>query len=133
MKITAYYMEVKENGVVYSGRKIQIENREEAFAALLGGEIKVHILPDDMVLCERKNADKTKKLNRVYLKDGLIQQVFFGSLLLVKQQEEKWVSLTQKEIEKSQQYIKPAFDLQGNLFLPEGNGSYSLKNSLKSQ
>ena len=91
------------------------------------------ISPRSEYVNSQNDADKTKKLNRVYLKDGLIQQVFFGSLLLVKQQEEKWVSLTQKEIEKSQQYIKPAFDLQGNLFLPEENGSYSLKNSLKSQ
>jgi hypothetical protein len=117
MKIKAYFMEVNENGVVFAGRVGEIENTLEQMQAFIGGELVVRPLTNTLVVVSGKDETQKRPLNRAIVKDAEIAMLLTGNVMCVRQGEHGFASIEDADLEEIRKCLKPAFDLDGQIFV----------------
>lgn len=117
MIIQTYFMEVNKNGVVYSGRMGEINSTCEAMEEYIGGYMRELDLRDGIVVLTEKTPHSSR--NRVLVCNGKIEEILTGNLICVRKEQGKYISIREEDIRIIRDYLKPVFDLDGKLIIPQ--------------
>ena len=117
MNIKAYFMEVNENGVVFSGRTGVIKNTFQALQDYMGMPVKMVHLTEKVVVIMKEDIEQNAPVNRALVKEGNIEEIFTGNLLCVRQGKSGFDSIEDEDIDVIRKYLKPVFDLDGQLII----------------
>lgn len=117
MNIKAYFMEVNENGVVFSGRMGVIKNTLQTVEDYLGMPIRLVHLTEKVVVIMKEDMEQNAQVNRALVQEGSIVEIFTGNLLCVRQGKSGFDSIEDEDIDVMRKYLKPVFDLDGQLII----------------
>ncbi len=117
MIIQAYFMEVNKNGVVYSGRIGEINSTCEAMEEYIGRYMREIDLQDGIVVLTEKTPHSSR--NRALVCNGKIEEILTGNLICVRKEQGKYISIREEDIRIIRDYLKPVFDLDGKLIIPQ--------------
>ena len=117
MNIKAYFMEVNENGVVFSGRTGVIKNTFQALQDYMGMPVKMVHLTEKLVVIMKQEMEQNSLVNRAFVKDGKIVEIFTGNLICVRQEGSEFCSIEDVDVGVIRKYLKPVFDLDGQLII----------------
>ena len=114
MKVSAYFMEVSENGVVFTGQIGEIENTLEAMQHYIVGIVRVTRLDENIIAIHSgEENDPALPMNRALVVGGVIRDILKGNILCVREKEREWVSIQEQDIPRIHELLKPMFDLNG--------------------
>ena len=114
MKVSAYFMEVSENGVVFTGQIGEIENTLEAMQHYIVGIVKVTRLDENIIAIHSgEENDPALPMNRALIVGGVIRDILKGNILCVREKEREWASIQEQDIPRIHELLKPVFDLNG--------------------
>ena len=119
MNIKAYFMEVNENGVVFAGRIGVIKNTLQDIEKYLGIPVKIVHLTEKLVVIMKQEMEQEQNspVNRAFVKDDKIVEVFTGNLICVRQEGSEFCSIEDVDVGVIRKYLKPVFDLDGQLII----------------
>lgn len=117
MNIKAYFMEVNENGVVFAGRIGVIKNTLQDIEKYLGIPVKIVHLTEKLVVIMKQEMEQNSLVNRAFVKDGKIVEIFTGNLICVRQEGSEFCSIEDVDVGVIRKYLKPVFDLDGQLII----------------
>ncbi|MDD6069773.1 MAG: hypothetical protein PUC12_03025 [Clostridiales bacterium] len=121
MNIRVYFMEVNENGVVFAGRIGVIKNTLQDIENYLGMPVKIVHLTEKLVVVMKQEMEQKSPVNRAFVKNGKIVEIFTGNLICVRQEESEFSSIEDEDVDVIRKYLKPVFDLDGQLIIQKEN------------
>ena len=110
-------MEVNENGVVFAGRIGVIKNTLQDIEKYLGIPVKIVHLTEKLVVIMKQEMEQNSLVNRAFVKDGKIVEIFTGNLICVRQERSEFCSIEDVDVGVIRKYLKPVFDLDGQLII----------------
>lgn len=115
-----YMMRVdSETGTVYKGYIGEIENSLKAKQKYVGGLIQVFPLNDDIdIICNDEGKLEHLPLNRAFVEDGKVLDVFVGNILAVRHTPDgDFTSIQEEDIPVIEKFLLPIRDIQGNVVI----------------